>query len=141
MKKKEGMGFVAIGLGVSILVVVGLVFYLANAGNIDIGETVMMIFVAALVIGATIIVLKKMGNIKKGLPSTDELAQKNNWKAAGYSYFATIWIAVAMLWIDGPIGDMFGIEELTVVHVVAAVVLLSGMVYIGSWFYFDRRGE
>ena len=140
MEKKESMGFVVFALGISLLVVAGLVLYLANAGSLDTAELVMSVLVVAVVIGATVIIARKMKSIKKGLPSTDELARKNTWRAAAYSYYATIWIAVAMLWIDGPVGDMLGIEELTVGHVVAAVVLLSGIIFIGLWLYFEKRG-
>ena len=85
---------------VGILVLFGVIFYILGSVNLDLGDIILIVIPILLVIGVMVIIWDKIKNLRAGLPSEDERAKKLNWKAGAYSYFATIWISVGLMWYN-----------------------------------------
>ena len=125
---------------VGILVLIGVLFYILGSSNIDLGEFPLIMIPIILVIAVTVIIWDKIKNLRAGLPSEDERAKKLNWKAGAYSYFATIWISVGLLWYN-IFAENLDLPILNVGQVIAAIVLLSGLCFFAFSFYFMRKGD
>ena len=138
MKDKLGM---ALGIGIGIAALVGLLFFLKNPGKLDVIEYVYFVLILLILAGTSIILWKKAKDIKAGLPIEDELAKKTAWKAGYYSYLFSVWVAVSLLWYNIIIPERFGVPELTVEHVIGVLVLLPGAFFIGLSMYFNKKGD
>ena len=125
---------------VGILVLFGVIFYILGSSNLDLGDFILIIIPIILVIGVMIIIRDKIKNLQAGLPSEDERAKKLNWKAGAYSYFATIWISVGLMWYN-IFAENLDLPILNVGQVIAAIILLSGLCFFGFSFYFMRKGD
>ena len=125
---------------VSALVILGLFIYLANATGLSTVDYGGILLILLLVGGATAIMLNKTKDVKAGLPMEDELSKKMGWKAGYYTYLTTLWIVVGLIWYDG-LSARWGMPDLSTEELLGAVVLLSGVVFIGLYFYFSRRGD
>jgi len=132
---------IALGLGVSALVAISVLLYLSVAGNLEKIEYIYFVLIAVIVAGSTILFLKKTKAVKAGLPVDDELAKKVAWKAGYYTYIATIWLAVSILWYNGLGHDAFGFTPLTVEMTVGVIVLVSGVIFLGLAAYFNQQGD
>jgi hypothetical protein len=91
MKEKIG---IVVGIGIAVLVLVTLSFYVISAGNIELSEITLMSIVLILVSSATFILWDRLKNIRKGLPAKDERLVLVNYKAGYYGFIAAIWSAV-----------------------------------------------
>ena len=87
-----------------------------------------------------VVIWDKIKNLRAGLPSEDERAKKLNWKAGAYSYFATIWIAVGIMWYN-IFAENLDLYILNVGQVIAAIILLSALCFFIFNFYFMRKGD
>ena len=125
---------------VGILVLIGVLFYILGSSTLDLGEFLLIIIPIILIIAATFIIWDKIKNLRAGLPSEDERAKKLNWKAGAYSYFATIWISVGLLWYN-IFAENLELPILNAGQVIAAIVLLSGLCFFAFSFYFMRKGD
>ena len=125
---------------VGILVLIGVLFYILGSSNLDLGEFFLIIIPIILVIAAMVIIWDKIKNLRAGLPSEDERAKKLNWKAGAYSYFATIWISVGLLWYN-IFAENLDLPILNVGQVIASIVLLSGLCFFTFSFYLMRKGD
>jgi hypothetical protein len=125
-------------IGISVLI--GVIFYILGSASLDLGDIILVIIPIILVIGTMIIIWDKIKNIRAGLPSEDERAKKLNWKAGAYSYFATIWIAVGIMWYN-IIAENTNFPILNVMQVIAAIILLSAICFFIFNFYFMRKGD
>ena len=125
---------------VGILVLFGVFFYILGSVNFDLGDIILIIIPIILVIGVMVIIWDKIKNLRAGLPSEDERAKKLNWKAGAYSYFATIWIAVGIMWYN-IFAENLNLYILNVNQVIAAIILLSALCFFIFNFYFMRKGD
>jgi hypothetical protein len=132
---KEKMN-VILGIGVVVLVIITLGFYLMANDNIEFFEIASVLIIVILVSSSSYIIWDRIKNLKAGLPAQDERLKIAGYRAGYYGFIAAIWSAV---------GSNLGYimlfdEELRGGLVTAAVVLISGLVFMFSFFYFSRKG-
>ena len=125
---------------VGIFVLIGVLFYILGISKLEIGEMFLIILPIILVLGTTVMIWDKIKNLRAGIPSEDERAKKLNWKAGAYSYFATIWISVGLMWYN-IFAENLALPILNVGQVVAAIILLSGLCFFTFSFFFMRKGD
>jgi peptidoglycan/LPS O-acetylase OafA/YrhL len=130
---------VMVGLSIAGIAMLGLALF-TMGGVASFSEIVFVVLTIILVIGVTAIIINKSKEVKKGLPAEDELSKKISWRAGAYSYFATIWIAIAIMWYNTLGVDKLGLYELSTVEIVGVIVLVSGVIYISLAMLFNRRG-
>lgn len=128
---------IMMGIGITTLVVFTLGFYMLKDPAVELFDIVTIPIILIIVLTSSYIIYDRYKNIKKGLPAQDERLKQSAYKAGYYGFIAAIWGAVGsnMLSII-----LFG-ESLTGNLVVASVVLISGVTFIFSYFYFSRKGE
>lgn len=128
---------IMMGVGITTLVVFTLGFYMLKDPAVELFDIVTIPIILIIVLTSSYIIYDRYKNIKKGLPAQDERLKQSAYKAGYYGFIAAIWGAVGsnMLSII-----LFG-ESLTGNLVVASVVLISGVTFIFSYFYFSRKGE
>ena len=128
---------VLLGIGVITLVIFTFGFYMINNSAIDLFYIISIPVILIIVITSSYLVYDKYKNIKAGLPTDDERLKQSGYKAGYYGFIAAIWSAVGynmghiILLDQEPRGGL----------VVAAVVLVSGIVFMLSYFYLSRKGE
>lgn len=132
---------IGIGFGVTGIAILGLVMFALGGGAMDLTEMVFILLTLVLVAGVTYIMISKSKAVKKGLPAEDELSKKVSWKAGAYAYYATIWIAIAIMWYNTLGVDKFGVPELDTIQIIGLIVLLSGVIYIGLALLFNKKGN
>jgi hypothetical protein len=133
---KDRIG-IALGLLVTVLVVVSLAAYMMFAGKIGYGELAPAVIVMVLVVFSIYILWDRAKNASRGLPAKDERLRNINYKAGYYGFIAAIWSAVGVpLLVD----IVFG-HELEGHLITAAVVVVSGLVFATSYLYLARKGN
>ena len=125
-------------VGISVLITV--LFYFLGSTTLNLGEIFLIIIPIFLVIGTMILIWDKIKNLRAGLPSEDERAKKLNWKAGAYTYFATIWISVGIMWYN-IFAENSNFQPLNAGQVIAAIILLSAICFFVFNFYFMRKGD
>jgi len=135
---KTGQKLVIIlGIGITALVIVTFAYYILGNPTIDLFEILSIPIILIIIVTSTYVILDRYKNIKKGLPAQDERLKLAGYKAGYMGFISAIWSAVGynmtniILFDQEPRGGL----------VVAAVVLISGIVFILSYFYFSRKGE
>ena len=131
---------VILGAIIGITVFFGVVFYINAIQKVELYDLILIIIPIILVLGVIFLLRDKIKNIKAGLPSDDERAKKLQWKAGTYTYFATIWIAVGIMWYN-IFAENSSLNELNTKQVIAAIVLLSAVCFFILNFYFMRKGD
>jgi len=134
MKDKTG---IFVGIGITAMVIITLLFYVLNAGNLELNEILPIIIALILVISTSYILWDRIKNIKKGLPAQDERLKITNYKACYYGFIASIWSAVGAPLLSGVLFD----HELSGHHVTAVVVLSGGLAFMISYIYLAWKGE
>ena len=134
MKDKIG---IATGIGIAVLVIVTIFFYILNAGDLELNEIFPIVIVFILVISTVYILWDRIKNIKKGLPAQDERLKITNYKACYYGFIASIWSAVGAPLISGIFFDY----ELPGNYVTAIVVLFGGLAFMISYIYLSWKGN
>ena len=134
MKDKIG---ISVGIGIAALVIVTMVFYVLNTGEIEFSEIFSIIIVLILVISASYVLWDRIKNIKRGLPAQDERLKITNYKACSYGFVASIWSAVGAPLIS----EIFFDYELPGNYVTAIVVLCGGLAFMISFFYLSWKGD
>ena len=133
---------IILGFGVSFAVIITLIIFLRALRSPDIWALVEIAGVLILVGASTWLMYKKAKAQKKGLAISDELAKKVSYKAGFYTYMCTIWISVIALWYNGPISqEILHTAQLSVEQLVGIIVLLSGIIFFGLFFYFNQKGD
>lgn len=127
---------IAAGIGIALFVVVTLLFWMAGAGNLDIGESVPIGIAAILVASATYLLWDRMKNVRRGLPAKDERLVEVSYRAGYYGFIAAIWSAMGGNLAAGILFDY----ELTGSQNGAVVVLVSGLAFILAYIYLARKG-
>ncbi len=133
---KEKMTIV-LGIGITALVVFTFGFYLFANPSIELFDIISIPMIIIIVLTSSYIIYDKWKNIKAGLPTKDERLKLAAYKAGYYGFISAIWSAIGSNWLSIILVD----QDLRGGLVVAAVVLISGFVFILSYFYFSRKGD
>lgn len=124
----------AMGIGIVLLVLATLSFYILGAGAISLQEYGMMGVVLLLVAGATVIVAMNYRNIRAGLPAKDERSRLIDMKASRYGFMAAIWIALGTAWM----GDYITLPWRYNSYI---IMLGAGLVFVFSYIILYYRGS
>ncbi len=133
---KEKM-IIALGIGITALVVFTFGFYLFANPSVELFDIISIPMIIIIILTSSYIVYDKWKNIKVGLPTKDERLKQAAYKAGYYGFIAAIWSALGSNWFS----IIFYDQDLRGGLVVASVVLVSGIVFMSSYFYFSRKGE
>lgn len=125
------------GIGIAVLVLVTLSFYILNAGDIELSEFFAILIVIILVISAMYIIFDRVKSMRKGFPAQDERLKLTNYKACYYGFIASIWSAVGAPLLS----EIFFDYELPGNYVTAIVVLCGGLVFMISYIYLALKGK
>ncbi len=125
------------GIGIAVLVLVALSFYILNAGDIELSEFFAILIVIILVISAMYIIFDRVKSMRKGFPAQDERLKLTNYKACYYGFIASIWSAVGAPLLS----EIFFDYELPGNYVTAIVVLCGGLVFMISYIYLALKGK
>ena len=128
---------IIVGFGVTALVIFTLFLYVVAKGSFELFDMITIPIVIILVASATYIIWDRMKNVKAGLPVADERLKIVSYKAGYYGFVAAIWSAVGSNMASIFLYD----QELRGGLVVAAVVLVSGLVFIFSYLYLAVKGK
>ena len=128
---------VVTGIGIAVLVIITLVFYLYAKETMELFDMVSITILTILIITSMYLIVDRVKNIQAGLPAQDERLKQIGYKAGYYGFIAAIWSAVGSNLGYNLIFD----EELRGGLVVAAVVLVSGLVFMISFLYLARKGN
>jgi len=127
------------GFVVSALVLATLVLWVTNMGRINLFESLNILIILFLVISATWLLVDRTRNMRAGLPAKDEMTVKLMHKAGYYAYLASIYIALALMWYSDSLEESGG-AGLNAGQVGGAIILLSAIVLMGSYFYLSHKG-
>jgi hypothetical protein len=130
---------VVVGFIVVALVLATLVLYVTNMGGINLSEYSTILVLIVLVIGATWVLVDRMRSMKAGLPAKDEMTVKLSHKAGYYAYLASIYIALAFMWYSNSLEESGGVG-LDGGQTGGGIILLSAIVFMGSYFYLSHKG-
>ena len=133
MKDKLG---IIIGAGITILVIFTLYIYLIAKESVELFDMISIPIIIILLLSSTYIIWDRVKNVKKGLPVADERLKIVGYKAGYYAFIAAIWSALGSNMLSIFLYD----QDLRGGLVVAAVVLVSGIVFMLSYLYFSRKG-
>jgi hypothetical protein len=132
---------ILLGFATSISVILGIaVFFLAGGGE-SIMDYIMIALTLVMVVGASFLIVKKTSNVRAGLPAEDELSKRISWKAGAYSYYASVWTAVALIWYNLLLPKILGVPELGTLHLMAFVILIPGIFFVMLSLVFARKGS
>ena len=128
---------IVVGAGIATLVLVTLAFYTQGKETIELFDIVSIAIIMIIVLTSTYLIYDRFKNLRAGLPAQDERLRLAGYKAGYHGFIAAIWSAVGsnmgyILLFD---------EELRGGLVVAAVVLVSGFVFMISYIYHARKGN
>lgn len=128
---------IILGFGIATLVILTLGFYLIAKNSIELFDVISILIITILVVTSTYVIWDRLKNIKAGLPTKDERLINASQKAGYCGFIAAIWSAVG-----SNMGSiiLFG-QELRGGLVTAAVVLVSGIVFMISYLYFSGKGS
>ena len=128
---------IILGVLVAMLVIITLFVYVVAKDAFELFDLISIAIVLILVGSATYIIWDRIKNIKAGLPVQDERLKIATYKAGYYGFIAAIWSAIGSNLAFEIIYD----QELRGGLVVAAVVIVSGLVFMVSYFYLSRKGD
>lgn len=126
-----------LGIGIAALVIVTFVFYFIAKDAIELFDIVSILIVIILVTTSIYIIWDRVKNLKAGLPAQDERLKLAGYRAGYYGFIAAIWSAIGSNLGYNILFD----QELRGGLVAAAVVLVSGIVFMVSYIYFSRKGD
>ena len=128
---------IVMGIGITALVVFTFIFYMLAQTDIGLFEYLSVPIIIIILLTSIFIINDKYKNLKAGLPSQDERLKLAAYKAGYFGFFAAVWSAIGVNM--GSI--MLTGNDLRGGLVVAAVVLVSGLTFMGAYFYFSRKGN
>lgn len=90
--------------------------------------------------GGLLITWKMMQEKRKGIPLKDERTEYISGLAARYTFFASLYFTVGLLWYNVFFVGIFGLPELntTLVLILICVVMIS--VFMGLRIHFSKKG-
>jgi uncharacterized membrane protein YidH (DUF202 family) len=122
---------ITIGLLVVGSVIATLSLYMATDKSIDLMELACIIIVPLmLVFGAFYMFWRKAKSMRSGLPMEDEFSKKVNYRAGYYAYMVSIYVALAVMYLELPVNQAGAI-----------VILVPAVVFMSSHIYLERKGE
>jgi hypothetical protein len=126
---------VILGAMLMVSVIAGISLYLLMDSDISPLEFLAIVVMPLiLVLGAAKMLWSRAKSVRSGLPMEDELSKKVNYRAGYYAYMSSIWIALGTMWVS----EIF--IELEARHVAEIMILIPGLVFIGSYLYMERKG-
>lgn len=128
---------IIVGAGIAVLVIFTAVLYLMAKDSIGYLDILAEVIILILIISSIYLVWDRLKNIRAGLPAKDERLKIAAYKAGYYGFIAAIWSSVGTNLGYIMIFD----QELRGGLVTASVVLVSGLVFMLSYFYFSRKGN
>jgi len=128
---------IALGIGITTLVVFTFAYYIFANPSIGLFDIISIPIILIIVLTSSYVIYDRYKNIKKGLPAQDERLKLAAYKAGYYGFIAAIWSAIGSNMLSIFLFD----QDLRGGLVVAAVVLVSGIVFMLSYFYFSRKGN
>jgi len=128
---------IALGIVITTLVVFTFAYYILTDPSIELFDLISIPVILIIILTSSYIIYDKLKNIKAGLPTKDERLKQAAYKAGYYGFIAAIWGALLTNFGYNILYD----EDLRGGLVVAAVVLISGIVFIVSYLYFSRKGN
>jgi len=128
---------ILLGAGIAVLVIFTFGFYLLAKETIELFDILTILIVTILVTTSIYLIWDRVKNLKAGLPAQDERLKLAGYKAGYYGFIAAIWSAIGSNLGYNILFD----QELRGGLVVAAVVLVSGIVFMISYIYFSRKGD
>ncbi|MCK4365030.1 MAG: hypothetical protein KAW45_03160 [Thermoplasmatales archaeon] len=128
---------IMVGAGIAVLVIFTFIFYLTAKETIELFDIASILIVMIILITSIYLIWDRLKNIRAGLPAQDERLKLAGYKAGYYGFIAAIWSAIGSNLGYNILFD----QELRGGLVVAAVVLVSGIVFMFSYLYFARKGD
>jgi hypothetical protein len=133
---KEKMKII-VGAGIAILVIFTAALYLIAKDTLSFLDILSEVIILIIIISSIYLVWDRLKNMRAGLPAQDERLKIAAYKAGYYGFIAAIWTSVGTNLGYNIIFD----QELRGGLVAAAVVLVSGLVFMFSILYFSRKGD
>ncbi|GEM_PF-1939779 len=133
-----------IGLGITGTVIFLIVFFATGTiieGKLGFFELTYAAILLFLVGGSTLVFVQRNKDLKKGVAIEDELSKKVFRKAGSQAYFASVWIAVGLLWYNGFITDNSTLKALSMAQTLGLMIILPGAIFIGLAFIYSKKGE
>ncbi|QLJ52894.1 MAG: hypothetical protein Sv326_0719 [Candidatus Fermentimicrarchaeum limneticum] len=130
---------IVVGFIVAALVLATTVLYVTNMGSINLSEYSTILIIIVLVIGATWVLVDRMRNVKAGLPAKDEMTVRLMHKSGYYAFLASIYIALALMLSSDFLEESNG-AGLDAGQIGGGIILLSAIVFMGSYFYLSHKG-
>jgi len=127
---------IMVGAGIAVLVIFTFVFYFTAKETIELFDIISILIVMIILVTSIYLLWDRVKNLKAGLPAQDERLKLAGYKAGYYGFIASIWSAVGSNLGYNILFD----QDLRGGLVVAAVVLVSGIVFMLSFIYFSRKG-
>ena len=128
---------IIVGAGIVVCVIFTLFIYFIAKDSIEPFDIFSNIIILILIVSSIYLVWDRVKNLKAGLPAQDERLKLAAYKAGYYGFIAAIWSSI----ISNLGYNILFDQELRGGLVTAAVVLVSGMVFMLSFFYFSRKGN
>ena len=128
---------IIVGFGIAVLVILTLGIYLLAKDTFELFDIISILIISIIVITSTYLIWDRLKNLKAGLPTKDERLINASQKAGYCGFIAAIWSAVGSNMGSILLFD----QELRGGLVTAAVVLVSGIVFMISYLYFVRKGS
>lgn len=126
-----------VGIGIAACVLFTLGFYLLAKQSIELFDIFSILIITILLITSTYLIWDRVKNLKAGLPAQDERLKLAGYKAGYYGFISAVWSAIGSNMASIFLYD----EELRGGLVVAAVVLISGIVFMMAYIHFARKGD
>jgi|TARA_Y100000310_G_scaffold144610_1_gene143850 hypothetical protein len=133
MKEKYTLIF---GIGIIFSLITAMAFFARE--NVDFVEYILVGLVLILIFVSTVIMGKRAKDLKSKLPVKDELTRLNTLKAGYFTFIANVWILVGLIWYNSFFVDNFGLYQLSTEQALGFDVLISGVIFFGLYFYFNR---
>ncbi len=80
-------------------------------------------------------------SVKSGMPLKDERTLMLEGRAGHYTFIATMWFLVGLMWYETFIRDFVELPEILGRHIVIIVLLFMAVAYGSLRFYFGKKGE
>jgi len=126
-----------VGAGIALMAIFTFAFYLLAKETIELIDIASISIVIILITTSIYLIWDRVKNLKAGLPAQDERLKIAGYKAGYYGFIAAIWSSVGSNMGSIILFD----QELRGGLVTAAVVLISGIVFMVTYIYFSRKGN
>jgi len=129
---KKGMVVLIVAVAVLVLITTGLWVFSAS-GNLKTFDMVSFGVIILVVAFALFVGYKRLVSAKRGEPAEDELSKKVLLKTAAWSYYISLYLWVAMLYIKDRV-------SLDTEEILGAGILGMAVSFAVCWLVFNFRG-